>query len=100
MTTHIVPLKTYLAVFGGLILLTTATTGADYIDLGRWNLILALGIATAKALLVVLYFMHLRYSGGLIRVFVGAAIMWLMILIGMTLDDVLTRGWQFRPRGW
>jgi cytochrome c oxidase subunit 4 len=65
---------------------------ANY-DLGRWNAIVALSIAVFKATLVVLYFMHVRYSSKLTWVFVGAGLVWLIILFSFTLSDYMTRGW-------
>ncbi len=59
---HVVPVAVLLVVFGALIVLTAATVAATWIDLGGWNLGIALGIATVKAALVALYFMHLRYD--------------------------------------
>jgi cytochrome c oxidase subunit IV len=86
------PLKVYVAVFAALIALTLTTTGVAFIDLGGgWNTSLALAIAVAKALLVALYFMHLRDSSPLTMLFAGAGVFWLGILIVLTLNDYLTR---------
>lgn len=60
---------------------------------GGLNAVIALAIAVLKALLVILYFMHARYSSRLTWVFAGAGFFWLMILIGGTMDDFLTRNW-------
>jgi cytochrome c oxidase subunit 4 len=63
-----------------------------FIDLGAgWNTVVALAIAVGKALLVILYFMHLRYSDRLTWIFAGAGFFWLLILLGGTLDDFITR---------
>ncbi len=59
---HAVPLRVLLAVFAVLLLMTLLTVASTWYDLGSWNLIIALGIATFKAALVVLFFMHLRYD--------------------------------------
>jgi cytochrome c oxidase subunit 4 len=88
----------YLGIFGALLVLTALTVVASWYDLGGGrlhyaNAVVALTIAVTKATLVVLYFMHVRYSSRLTWVFVGAGVFWLMILIGLTLSDVLTRGW-------
>jgi cytochrome c oxidase subunit 4 len=89
-----IPVKIYLIVFGGLLVLTGITTTAAFIDLGGiWNVFAALSIAVVKTLLVMLYFMHLRYSNYLIRIFAGAGIFWLGILIALTLTDYISRGW-------
>src|SRR5689334_18349374 len=66
----------------------------------QFNLLLALLIACTKATLVVLYFMHLRWSEKLNWAFAGMSIFFLILLIGMTFDDFLTRGWIAQPKGW
>ncbi len=91
---HVVSVKLYAAIFGTLLVLTLATAGAAFIDLGgSLNAILALLIAGAKALLVILFFMHVLYSSRLTWVFIGAGFFWLLILLALTLADVLSRGW-------
>lgn len=89
--THVLPVRVYFAVFGALLLLTGLTTWVAYHDFGRWNIYLALTIAVAKALLVVLYFMHMRYSPKLLWVFACAAVLWLLILFALTMADYDTR---------
>jgi cytochrome c oxidase subunit IV len=93
MSTRITPRKTYLLVYVALLVLLGATLGVAFIEAGFLNILLALGIASLKATLVVLYFMHVRESGPLTRLFVGAGILWLVILIGLTLTDYLSRTW-------
>src|SRR5215211_5202699 len=94
MSEHVVAKKTYFVIFGSLMILTILTVIVARIDLGHgWNDIVALTIAVIKALLVVLYFMHVRYSSRLTWVFVAAGFFWLAILIVLTLSDYLTRGW-------
>jgi cytochrome c oxidase subunit IV len=91
-TEHVLSVKLYAAIFGALIFLTLSTAGVAFIDLGgNLNTVVALVIAVGKALLVILYFMHARYSSRLTWVFAAAGFFWLMILIGGTIDDVLTR---------
>jgi len=91
---HVLSVKLYAAIFGTLLVLTLVTAGAAFIDLGgNLNTILALLIACGKALLVILFFMHVRYSSRLTWVFVGAGFFWLMILLALTLADVLSRRW-------
>ena len=90
MTAQTLSLKAYLGVFGTLVVLTAATTLVAYIDLGFFNVIVALTIAVSKALLVVLFFMHLARSRHRTQVVAGAGILWLLILITFTLSDVLT----------
>jgi cytochrome c oxidase subunit IV len=93
MSSHIVSPKVYFAIFASLILLTATTVAVAFVDLGSMNVAVALAIAVSKATLVVLFFMHLRYSERFTWVMVGAGLAWLAILIGLTLSDVLTRAW-------
>ena len=88
---HVVPLKIYYGIFGMLMVLTGVTVGVAYIDLGRWNTVVALAIACFKAMIVVLYFMHVKYSTRLIKLTVIAGLYWMVILFGLTLGDYLTR---------
>jgi cytochrome c oxidase subunit IV len=83
--------KTYTAVFVALMVLLGGTVSAYFVSLGEFNTIAALLIAAAKTLLVILFFMHVRYSERLLWVFVVAGFFWLAILISLTLGDVLTR---------
>ena len=86
-----VPLKLHAAVFGALLLLTGITVAVAGIDLGPWNTVVALAIAALKASLVLLYFMHLRWSHRLTWVFAATSLFFLVILITLTLSDFLTR---------
>ena len=97
---HVASLKLYYGVAAALFVLLALTVGVARIDLGEFNVAAALLIAVVKAVLVVLYFMHVRYSSRLTWVFVGAGVFWLLILIGLTLSDVLTRGWLPVPPPW
>ena len=74
-------------------MLTGVTVGVAYVDLGRWNAVVALAIACFKAMIVVLYFMHVKYSPRLITLTVIAGLYWMVILFGLTLGDYLTRAW-------
>jgi cytochrome c oxidase subunit 4 len=89
--------KTYALVFIALIVLTFVTTGVAYIDLGAFSVIVALGIAVVKMLLVALFFMHVRHSDKLTKLVVVGAVLWLAILIFFTLGDFFTRGWTGVP---
>ena len=100
MAKHIVPKRIYFAVFFALIILTALTVWVAFIDLGAFNDVVAMSIAITKATLVVLYFMHVRYSSGLTWVFVTAGFLFLVILLVFTMSDVLTRDWPSSPRGW
>jgi cytochrome c oxidase subunit 4 len=94
MTEQIVSRQMYYRVFAALLALTLLTWGIYHIDLGgQLNLVVAVVIAICKATLVVLFFMHVRYSGRLTWVFVGAGIFWLVLLIAFTMSDYLTRSW-------
>ncbi len=92
---HTVPLKTYLNVFVTLVILTMLTYSIAFWDSGIpfVDLSLALGIAVVKATLVVLFFMHVKYSSRLIWLFVSAAFAWLALLIVGTMHDYVSRGW-------
>ena len=79
--------------------LTGITVKAAYVNLGSFNIIVALGIAALKAILVILYFMHVRYSPKLTRLVVAAAFLWLLILLVITMSDYLSRGWLLVPAG-
>jgi cytochrome c oxidase subunit IV len=83
--------KTYFLVFGALMVLTLVTTAAAFANLGPFNAPVALAIAMTKASLVMIYFMHLRHSTFLARVFAGAGVLWLLHFIIFTLSDYLTR---------
>ena len=86
--------KVYFAVFAGLLGLTALTTGIAFVDLGRiGNISVALTIAVIKAVLVMLYFMHLRYSSPLTILFASAGVFWLGIMLVLTLSDYISRGW-------
>jgi cytochrome c oxidase subunit 4 len=105
MTHPIVPLRLYGGIFAALILLTGLTVTVAFFDLGGGqmhlaNAIAAITIALAKAVLVVLYFMHVRYSSRLTWVFVGAGVFWLLILFVLILSDYLSRGWLPLPGPW
>ena len=93
MSAHIVPRTVYYAVFGALMVLTATTTAVSFVDLGPWSTVVALGIAFLKATLVVLFFMHVKYSPRLTQITVGGGLLWLAILIFITLSDFMTRGW-------
>ena len=91
---HVLSVRFYALIFGLLLLLTLSTAGIAFIDLGgELNSIVALTIAIAKALLVILFFMHVRYSSRLTWLFVGAGFFWLLILLTLTMTDPLSRGW-------
>ncbi len=93
MSETIVPVRVYFTVFLALLILTFLTTGVAFLDLGFFSPVVALTIAIVKASLVVLFFMHLRYSTRLTWVVGGAGLFWLGILFALSLSDYLTRAW-------
>jgi cytochrome c oxidase subunit 4 len=100
---HIVPLPVYLAIFGALMVLTGLTVWVAVFDLGEYSWLhtpLALLIATVKATLVVLWFMHVKYGARLVWVFIAAGLAWLVILLGITVGDYIGRGWEPAPHEW
>jgi len=81
-------------IFLALLVGTALTVAAAFIDFPwRFNTVVALTIATAKATLVVLYFMHVRYSARLIWVILASALFWMGIMFALTLSDYFTRNW-------
>ena len=94
---HVVPLRTNLIVFGALQGLLVLTIVAAYLPLGPLHLATAMLIAVVKAVVVILYFMHVRWSSRLTWVFASAAFVWLAIMLVFTLADYLTRGWLDIP---
>jgi cytochrome c oxidase subunit IV len=97
---HVVPISTYLIVFFLLMIGTVVTTLVAKVDLGRWNTVVALTIAVIKMILVVLFFMHVKYATGLTRVVILAGFFWLAIMITLSCSDELTRTWEIVPQGW
>lgn len=89
---HIVPIRTYLIIFTVLVVGTAITTAAAYVDLGPLNVVVMLLIAFTKAALVVLFFMHVKFTSRLTQLAAASGFVWLAVMIGLTLSDVLTRG--------
>ena len=100
MSAEVLSLRTYIVVFVTLLVLTGLTTLVAHFDLGRFNLVVALGIAAAKALLVALFFMHLARTAHRTQFVAGAGLLWLALLLALTLSDVLTRGWFNQIQAW
>ena len=92
-THHIVPVPVYIGVFLALIVGTIITTLVAYVDLGPLNIVVALLVAVCKATLVILFFMHVKYSPRLTKLVVIAGVFWLIILLTITETDLLTRHW-------
>jgi len=93
MSGHVAPKSMYYAVFAALIIGTALTVAVAFVDLGALNNVVMLGIAITKATLVVLYFMHVRWSSRLTWVVAASGFFWLLILFGLTMQDYFTRGW-------
>lgn len=91
MEAHITPVRTYFLVYLALLLLLALTIGLAFVDLGFLNEVIAMTIAVIKATLVILYFMHVRGSSQLTKLFVFAGFFWLLILVSLTLTDYVTR---------
>jgi cytochrome c oxidase subunit 4 len=89
---QVVPVRVYLTIFAILLLLTATTVGVSFIDLGPFNTVVAVLIAVTKMMLVILYFMHVRYSSRLTWAVVAGGFFWLALLLLLTLGDYLTRG--------
>ena len=91
--THIVSPRIYVAVGVALLILTGTTVAASYVEMGVFNAVVALGIAVIKMMLVVLFFMHVKYSPRLTKLTAMAGIFVFLVLVGMTLADYMTRAW-------
>jgi cytochrome c oxidase subunit 4 len=94
MSEYIVPRSVYYAIFAALMVGTAITVAVAFVDLGPFNTVVALTIAVVKATLVVLFFMHVRYSTKLTWAVVLGSVFWLGILLALTFSDYLTRSWR------
>jgi cytochrome c oxidase subunit 4 len=99
MSGHVSPTRVYYTIFGALLVLTAITVGVAFINLGRLNFTVAITIAIVKATLVVLFFMHAKYSSRLTKLVIGGSFFFLFCLFGLTLSDYLSRGWFASPAG-
>ena len=90
---HVAPKSLYYSVFLALLAGTALTVAVAFVDLGAMNNVVMLTIACVKALLVILFFMHVRWGTRLTWVVVASGFFWLLILFGVTMSDFLTRGW-------
>jgi cytochrome c oxidase subunit 4 len=94
MTAHVLPKRVYYTIFAILMLCTALTVSIAFLDLGPLNAIAALAIAVFKSVLVILFFMHVKYSTRLTWAVVIGSVFWLGILLVLTMGDYLTRGWR------
>src|SRR6187402_313796 len=99
MAGHISPKSTYYAIFGALMVLTAVTVAVAFVNLGAFNFPVAMAIAVTKGTLVVLFFMHVKYSSQLTKLFVGMAFFFMIIMFGLTLTDYMSRGFRTYPGG-
>ncbi len=88
---HVSPVSLYIGVFLTLMVMTGVTVGAAYVDMGFLNLPVAVAIACFKATIVILYFMHVKYSSQLVKVTACTGFFFLIILFGITMSDYMTR---------
>ena len=90
---HVAPKSLYYQIFAALLIGTALTIAVAFIDLGAFNNVAMLTIAAGKALLVILFFMHVRWGTRLTSLVVASGFFWLLILFTITMSDFLTRGW-------
>ncbi len=94
---EIVSRKTFLVVYGALLVLLVLTYLASLFNLGSWGIAIALGIAACKAVLIILYFMHVKVSNQLIWIAAAVGFIWLGIMMGLTMNDYISRNWLLVP---
>jgi cytochrome c oxidase subunit IV len=94
---HISSVKVYVGVFMLLMVMTAITVAVAFVHLGFFNNVVAVGIATFKATMVILYFMHVKYSSHLTKLVVVSGFFFLIILLGLTMADYASRGWLPMP---
>jgi cytochrome c oxidase subunit 4 len=94
MSEHIVPTRVYYTIFAILLFCTYLTVQIAFLDLGPLNTIAAIAIACFKAVLVILFFMHVKYGTRLTWAVVLGSVFWFGILIVLTMSDYLTRAWR------
>lgn len=97
MSGHVSSIKLYVGIFLTLMALTAITIVVAYVNLGPWNKVVALGIASTKATLVVLYFMHVKYASRMTKLVVVSGFFFLMILLSLTMLDYGSRMWVNPP---
>lgn len=88
---HILPLETYLAVAGALLVLTAVTVAVSFVHFGAWNLVVAMAIAATKAILVALFFMHLKYDNKIYLAVFAGSVLFLALFIVFTMFDTMRR---------
>jgi cytochrome c oxidase subunit 4 len=97
MSGHVSSVKAYLGIFLTLMVLTAVTIAVAFVNLGQFNKVVALGIASFKATLVVLYFMHVKYASRLTKLIIVTGLFFLALLLGETMIDYSSRTWVNPP---
>jgi cytochrome c oxidase subunit 4 len=96
-TGHVVPTRVYLTVFGALMILLGITVAVAFVPLGYFNLPVAMLIAVIKGVIIVMYFMEVKYGSKLLWVFVSSSFLFLVIFMVLTMNDYATRIWMTYP---
>jgi cytochrome c oxidase subunit 4 len=94
---HVVSVTLYLAIFAALMVLTAITVAVAFVDLGALNTTVALAVAVVKATLVILFFMHVKYSSRLTWLVVASGFFFLLVMVAFTMSDFVSRGWLGTP---
>src|SRR5919201_1062047 len=94
MSGHISPVRSYVLIFAALMIFTTITVAVAFVNLGPFNFPVAISIAIVKATLVVLFFMHVKYSSHLTKLIIGSGVFFLLVMFSLTMTDYLSRGWH------
>jgi cytochrome c oxidase subunit 4 len=97
---HLVPLRTYFAVFAALMVFTAITVAVAFVDLGPANNVVMLSIAVLKATLVVMFFMHAKYGTKLIPLIAASGFFFLLLMFVITMSDYMSRGWLGAGTTW
>jgi cytochrome c oxidase subunit 4 len=97
---HVASIGSYLGIFGLLMLLTGITVGASRVDLGALNVVVAVIIACIKATVVVLFFMHVKYSSPLVKLTAAVGFIWLIFMFTLTFTDYIGRQMLETPKSW
>jgi cytochrome c oxidase subunit IV len=98
---HSIPsVRTYVIIWATLTIMTFVTYYVAQIELGAWNIVVALGIAFFKMMLVILFFMNVKAESPLTKLFAGAGFFWMAILLAMTLGDYISRDWMPGGKFW
>ena len=94
MSGHIAPVRGYVLIFTLLMVFTAITVAVAFVNLGSFNFPVAISIALVKATLVILFFMHVKYSSQLTKLIIGSGLFFLLVMFSLTMTDYLSRGWK------